>query len=357
MLVSSPTASGKTEAVCAPLIERNLGREGSWIILYIVPTRALINDLYNRLYQPCELIGIKAAKRTGEYKISQKSKPPNIILTTPESFDSMICRERHNSVHLFYNIVAVVLDEIHLLDGTPRGEQVKWLIHRLNRMLAQGKEKGYSKVEKPQIVGLSATITSLENVCKKYLGHDGRVITTCGSREIEIIGTPWNNTNTEQTLTDYLCGDQEDEKILVFCNQRKRVDELSSDMKQPLKTLGYDTYSHHGSLSKPIRERAEKKMKESGKCVLFATTTLEIGIDIGDIDFVVLDEPAYDISGLLQRIGRGNRRTQKTRVMPCTTSDLGSLIHDSMIRVAEEGWLGLDTNGPQSGVSIQQIMS
>ncbi len=143
----------------------------------------------------------------------------------------------------------------------------------------------------------------------------------------------------------------------VGSNKRKRVDEIAKEMKKELKQLGYETYSHHGSLSKNLRELAEKKMKEPGKCVLFATTTLEIGIDIGDLDLVVLDEPAYDISGLLQRIGRGNRRTSQTRVMPCTSSELGALIHESMIKAAKDGWLGPDTNGPQNGVAIQQIMS
>ena len=135
------------------------------------------------------------------------------------------------------------------------------------------------------------------------------------------------------------------------------MDEISKEMRKNLKDLGYETYSHHGSLSKPLREKAEKRMKKLGKCVLFATTTLEIGIDIGDIDLVVLDETAYDIPGLLQRIGRGNRRTNRTRVMPCTNSDLGSLVHDSMISAAKEGWLGPDMIGPQNAVAIQQIMS
>ena len=210
--------------------------------------------------------------------------------------------------------------------------------------------------KKLQIVALSATITNLEEVSKKYIGN-GTVITTQGKREIEVIGTPWENKTTEITLIDYLSTNQSDEKILCFCNKRKRVDGIAKEMQNKLKQLGYETYSHHGSLSKNLRERAEKKMKESGKCVLFATTTLEIGIDIGNIDLVVLDEPAHDIPGLLQRIGRGNRRTNQTRVMPCTSSEIESLIHESMIRAAKDGWLGPDKNGPQSGVAIQQIMS
>lgn len=355
ILISSPTASGKTEAVCAPLIERYIKRGEPWIILYVVPTRALINDLYNRLHNPCHQIGIKIEKRTGEYKFSLRSRQPNIILTTPESFDSMICRARVDGGHIFHNIVAVVLDEIHLLDGTARGEQVRWLLARLKRMLDYAKRNGMTHNDSLQVVALSATISNNEHITSQYL-NDGTVISTKGQRDILVLGDPWNKKSIERSIIDHIKTDNP-QKILVFSNSRKRVDERLKKMRNILDLFGYEAYAHHGSLSKIIREKAEKRMKKSEKCVLFATTTLEIGIDIGSIDLVVLDEPAFNISGLLQRIGRGNRRSNITKVLPCTSSDLGALIHESMIHAARDGWMGTSSYGPQHGVAIQQIMS
>ena len=93
------------------------------------------------------------------------------------------------------------------------------------------------------------------------------------------------------------------------------------EMAPRLEAHGYQVKGHHGSLSQTEREFAERSVKTARKIVLFATSTLEIGVDIGDIDLVVLDGPPPDVSAFLQRIGRGNRRTLRTRVMMCADSD------------------------------------
>lgn len=356
LLVCSATASGKTEAACAPLIESRIDSPYPWTILYISPTRALINDLYARLWNPLNRLGLRLKRRTGDYH-DNLSQIPHVLLTTPESFDSLLCRGKLKGDlgHSLIHVNAIVLDEIHLLFGTARGEQVRWLIGRLRLLRDYAQKKGWIKNADLQIIGLSATLSNPNTVANTYL-QSGELIIVPGRREIEIIN-PDKLGNLENVLPDYLETTTIPEKILVFCNKRKRVDNLASELRPCLSKLGYVVAAHHGSLSKKVREEAERLMKEEDKVVLFATSTLEIGVDIGNIDLVVLDEPAPDISALLQRIGRGNRRTNKTRVMNCINSEQESIIHTAMIEAARAGWLGTKNIGSQFAVTRQQVAS
>ncbi len=357
MLVCAPTASGKTEAVCAPLLEMNVDRREQWKILYIAPTRALVNDLYYRLYNPLSQLGYCISRVTGDHHDS--TEDARIIITTPESFDSMLCRGKvkDENDHVLATVVAVVLDEIHLLYGTPRGEQLRWLITRLRRLRDYAKNKVWTKGSDLQVVGLSATLPDPLKVCRYYLGSEGTHLIVTGQREIETVSVECCHPGIDSSLPAYLAHIDHPEKILVFCNSRKRVDTLSAEMRGTIESHGFSVRAHHGSLSKKVREEAEAALREQKAIVLFATSTLEIGIDIGDVDLVVLDGPAPDISALLQRIGRGNRRTQKTRVMACAGNMAGVIIQSAMIEAARQGFLGTCNDGACYGVIIQQLAS
>jgi len=127
-IVVSSTASGKTEAVVAPLIERFLREEWKNLaILYISPTKALVNDIYYRLNGQLEELEVSVSIKTGDNPQFNPNKPPNFLITTPESFDSLLCRHPGS----FNDIKAVVLDELHLLDNTYRGDQLRLLLKRL----------------------------------------------------------------------------------------------------------------------------------------------------------------------------------------------------------------------------------
>ena len=355
-LVISATASGKTEAVCAPLVERFIDRPGPWTILYISPTRALVNDLYQRLFPPLNRLSLNLKRRTGDYHDDLSGA--NVLLTTPESFDSLLCRGRTKGKkgHVLANVVAVVLDEIHLLHGNARGEQTRWLIERLRRLRKQAKTDGWATSDDIQVVALSATVPDPDSIVANYLGK-AHVIRVEGGRPIEVVSNQGIDQPTDEALISYLTDLSRPEKILVFANSRKRADELGGLLKGPLGTLGYQVAVHHGSLAQAEREATEAAMRNSAKIVVCATSTLEIGIDIGDIDLVVLDGPAPDLKALLQRIGRGNRRTDHTRVMPCAGSMLEVIVHSAMIQAVEDGWLGDSGSGPEFAVARQQVAS
>ena len=355
-LVCSRTASGKTEAVCAPLVERHVDRKQPWTILYVSPTRALVNDLFERLDRPLSSMPLRLARRTGDHR-QGLAPQPNVLLTTPESFDSMLCRGRTSDGHLLAPVVAVVLDEIHLLHSTPRGEQIRWLLSRLTRLREFATREGWIAEPTVQVVALSATVPDAPKVGATYLGPDAHIVTVHGGRPIEIVPVQARTPSVEDALPAYLKQETKDRKILVFSNARRRVDTLAAKLRRDLNSLGYEVRAHHGSLSQRLREQAEADMKSESKLVLFCTSTLELGIDIGDIDLVVLDSPAPSITSLLQRIGRGNRRTDVTRVMPCSGSLAEVIVNTAMIWSAQQGQFGPVEEGPSHAVARQQIAS
>lgn len=354
-LICAPTASGKTEAACAPLIERLLSGGFGWTILYISPTRALVNDLFERLWLPTQELSLRIERRTGDHR-GVTNPPPQILITTPESFDSLLCRGLRGEEHALLHVAAAVLDEIHLLHGSARGEQLRWLLERLRRVRRQAARQGWTASADLQVVALSATLPDPSIVAAAYLSC-AETLQVGGGREIEAVAVEAELPALETALPRYLAGLASPEKVLVFCNARRRVDTLATQLRSELEALGYASIAHHGSLSQGHREAAEARMKADRAVVLFATSTLEIGVDIGDVDLVVLDGPAPNVSALLQRIGRGNRRTGKTRVMACAGSLGEAIIHGAMLEMARRGSLGPDESGLQSAVTRQQIVS
>jgi len=334
-LIISSTASGKTEAVMAPLIERFLDEKWEQLaILYISPTRALVNDMYYRLREQLEELGITVSLKTGDKPRFNPDKPANILITTPESFDSLLCRYPRS----FKKIKAVILDDIHLLDNTYRGDQLRLLLRRLESIV-----ETYLN-----IYALSATIANPQEVGARYL-KNFEVIIAPGKREIEYTFV--------KSLEEIFCYSRKEnlKKLLIFCNKRASAEMLAEECK---KLWGFNkVVVHHGSLSKTIREEAEKFMKESQQGVCIATMTLEVGIDIGDIDAVVLAEPPWSISSLLQRIGRGNRRTQKNRVFVLCNSNEEKALLEQMFKIAIEGYIEPVEYSRDLSVVIQQIFS
>lgn len=290
LLVISPAATGKTEAVMAPLAEilcedyRNEVR-----ILYISPTRALVNDVMRRLEPPLFEMGLSVGRRTGEKKELREKKKPFLLITTPESFDSIISR----TPRFFQALKAVVIDEVHLIDGTERGDMVRVLLKRL-KLLLKGKP--------PLTYALSATVDR-PDVGKRYMDeHETVVVRT--PREINYFLFE-DAPDLPSKVVEFLV-ENRFRKVIAFFNSRSLAESFSRRFAIP--PFADNVVVHHGSLSRGIREEAESFML-TGKCgIICATSTLELGIDIGDIDCVVLYRPPPSISSLLQRIGRGNRR-------------------------------------------------
>jgi ATP-dependent Lhr-like helicase len=287
LIIASPTASGKTEAVIAPIVEIILSssRTDELSVLYVVPTRALCNDLYYRLHDCLQQVDVDVALQTGDKHGFDFKDPPDILITTPESLDSLICRH----ADALTGIRFVILDEIHLLDNTYRGDQLRVLIQRLILITLQT----------PKFYALSATLQNPLEIAGRYFA-DPNVVKSTGSRPIKHRVFKAVDEAINAAIADGA------KKILMFCNYRAEVEELCVECAKtyPSKRI----VVHHGKLGKKVREEAESFMKDCPNGLCVATMTLEIGIDIGDIDAVMLYGVPWSVSALLQRVGRGSRR-------------------------------------------------
>jgi ATP-dependent Lhr-like helicase len=304
-LVTAPTAAGKTEAVAAPLVERALA--GSWrapAILYVSPTRALVNDLFRRLCLPLAELGVALERRTADHPHAVGRRPPAVLVTTPESLDSLLARHPAVLSHAH----ALVLDEVHLLEGSARGDQAAVLVARLRRLVASRKPPGHL-----QVVALSATVGRPEEVERRFL-CDAVPASAPGSRPIALSIARWPGADRFAAALAARVAATGPRKVLLFVNRRQDAESLAGELAAAL-PFGGQVFAHHGSLARSVREHAEARFLSAGHAAVVATSTLELGIDIGDVDLIVLPFPPADPTAFMQRIGRGNRRTGASRVL------------------------------------------
>lgn len=367
-LLDAPTASGKTAAVLAPLIERhcppvpaNAGERPAVSILYLTPTRALVNDLHERLAVPLHDLGLKIGAKTRDSAF-RPTRPPDLLLTTPESADALLAAR----AQLFANLRAIVIDELHLFDRTPRGDQLRVLLNRIRRIRAYATQQGDAPDAAMQYAALSATLDAPEAAVARYFAP-AQVIRVGGGRAL----------NAEQ-LT--LSPDGADEflaflatfrargwrKALVFCNSRAEV-ETYATATRAASPFGHNVFVHYSNLEPRRRREVEQQFAAHEVAICFASSTLELGIDIGSIDAVILIGPPGSPASFAQRVGRGGRRRGVTPVVCCARAPLERLLFDALIAQGRD-WrleIGDEQSTPISNlqspfrpaVAIQQIFS
>lgn len=305
-ILLAPTAGGKTEAATFPVFSRML--EENWqglSVLYICPIKALLNNLEPRLSYYGSLLGRSVALWHGDISPSRKAKivaePPDILLTTPESLEVMLVSRRIDHRRLFEHLQVVIIDEVHAFAGDDRGWHLMFLLERLSQLA--GREL--------QRLGLSATVGNPDGLCD-WLANgtpsERSVINPPAEAgihpEIEI---DWvGNLNNAAIVISRL---HRGEKRLVFCDSRARVEELA----MLLRNMDVNTYVSHSCLSLEERHAAEEAFSQGNDCVIVATSTLELGIDVGDLDRVIQIDAPGTVSSFLQRIGRTGRREGTSR--------------------------------------------
>jgi ATP-dependent Lhr-like helicase len=338
VVVISPAASGKTEAVVAPAVERLLPEwRDRFSVLYVSPTRALVNDLHRRLSEPLGYLELGLARKTGDHPAIDESKLPFMLITTPESFDSLLCRH----TRIFKELSAVILDELHLLDNTPRGDQLRVLLERLRLINAD-----------IRYYALSATIDDLD-IGRRYF-PDPVVVQVPGRREIDEELMPMGDGWPERVVGELKKRDCR--KVLCFFNARSYAEEYSKLLNRPPFTNR--VWVHHASLTREAREGVEATMNREKTGLLCCTSTLELGIDIGDIDGVVLVRPPFSVSSLLQRMGRGNRRRgSNLQALGLYLNPWEKFLFETMFECAREGRLHEKSYTPALSVIPQQVCS
>ncbi len=343
-LITSATASGKTEAALAPLLERYSAEEKGLHILYLCPTRALARDLYGRLTPPLERLGVSAALKSGDTGPVSAARPPALLVTTPESLDSLLTR----TPRVFTTLRALVIDEVHLFDGGVRGDQLRCLLARLEAI------RRYAGAAPQQRVALSATVARPAEVAGRYLHPQEAVIVAVeGGRTLQAELEPLPSL---ADLSAALARRSAD-KTLVFCNTRHEVEQTAAYLRSNL-PFEAEIFVHYGNLDAGLRREVEARFAAASVAVCVSSSTLELGVDIGSIDEVALLGPPPSVSSLLQRIGRGGRRGGATYVLCLFRSPREQLRFDALLRLAHG--LGENDDMPyrfKPSVVVQQTFS
>ena len=323
LLLCSGTASGKTEAAFFPIITKLLEEKSdpSFAVLYIAPLKSLINDQYSRMDELLEETGIPVVKWHGDAPRSKKQKallnPAGIIEITPESLESMLMRRSNDIARIFHGLRYVVIDEIHTLTGSDRGNQILCQLERIS-------EKAQVN---PVRIGLSATVGNPEAAAAWLSSGTGRktVCPDIGRPKMSVMLGIEHFFHDDEAKSDgdenskkfsdagyeYIYEKSKKKKCIVFSNSREETEYTTETLRQIARYKNEpDIFSiHHGNLSATIREEAEEKLKDEEKAgVTCATVTLELGIDIGRLERIIHNGSPYTVSSFLQRLGRSGRR-------------------------------------------------
>jgi ATP-dependent Lhr-like helicase len=349
----APTAGGKTEAACFPLLSAMT--EQKWTgtsVLYLCPLKALLNNLVGRVDSYAQWLGRCAALWHGDTKESQRQRiraeAPDILLTTPESLEAMLIGVKTDHARLLGSLRTVVIDEVHAFAGDDRGWHLLAVLERLERITGRSIQR----------VGLSATVGNPAELLHWLQGagagsRTGQVVapgvqlpaTDGGGPGVKASPEPFSGPAGEVEL-DYvgsldnaaklIAALHKGEKRLVFCDSRRQVEELGAALRAREVTV----FLSHASLSVDERARSEQAFAEARDCVIVSTSTLELGIDVGDLDRVIqIDSPA-SVASFLQRIGRTGRRQGTVRNCLFLTTHKSTLLQAAgLLLLWSRGWI------------------
>ena len=317
VLVISPTATGKTESAILPVLDMLLrtSRQTKGIkILYVTPLKALNRDMLERLEWWCNNLDIKLAVRHGDTDAKERTRqsrsPPDMLITTPETLQAILpgrlMRQHLSSVRW------VIVDEVHEIADSKRGSQLSLALERLRLVTGQDFQR----------IGLSATIGSPTKVAKFLVGtnRDVEILPVTLARQINLKIVYPQPTQEDYVLAASLFTHpevaarlrlirryfEEHNSVLLFTNTRSISEVLASRFK--VWDVNLPVSIHHGSLAKPSRLAAERGLKNGELRGLVATSSLELGIDIGRIDMVIQYMSPRQVTRLIQRIGRSGHR-------------------------------------------------
>lgn len=306
LLVIGPTAGGKTEAAALPLLSRMLSEEWSGLgAVFVSPLRALANDLEVRLGELFGLVGRNVAAWHGDVSQGRRKEilrePPDLMVTTPESLEVMLVSQSVEHRRLFSELRAIVVDEVHSFGSDDRGWHLLAVTARIENLTGG---------RRLQRIGLSATVGNPEGLLE-WLSMPASqasapvksvVRSAVGARRDAEIRV--DHVESIVNASKVIAGLHHGEKRLVFCDSRARVEKVAALLRE----AGVEVFVSHSSLSKEERRQAELGFAEHSNCVMVATSTLELGIDIGDLDRVIQIDAPTTVASFLQRMGRTGRR-------------------------------------------------
>ncbi len=352
-LLVAPTASGKTEAAVLPVLSRMLQQGWQGLsVLYVCPLRALLNNLEPRLAAYTGWVGRSAALWHGDVPDGARRRlvvqPPDVLLTTPESLEAVLVTARVDERRLLVGVRVVVVDEVHAFAGDDRGWHLLAVLERLARL-----------ADRPlQRIGLSATVGNPRELLIWLQGSStGRPATVVAPpAEAPVpVDLELDHVGSLDGAATVVAALHQGEKRLVFADARRTCEELATR----LRARGVQTYVSHSSLSRDERRCAEQAFSEARNCVIVATSTLELGVDVGDLDRVVQIGAPRTVASFLQRLGRTGRRAGSTRNTLFLCRDDGELLRAAaLLRLHAEGYVeSVRPPGSPTHVYAQQVLA
>lgn len=345
VIISAATASGKTEAVFFPILTHMLAAQAKKpLTIYVSPLKALINDQWARLEQLCEQLEIQVVPWHGDISQGRKERllkdPHGCLLITPESLEGLLIRYGHSLSSVFGTLRYFVIDELHAFIDTERGKQLQSLMNRIEVALNRRFPR----------IGLSATLGEMRLAAEYLRPGAGDLVRVVVSKEngpeLKLIVKGYHNRPLSRPVMNGATGRQA-EKLgqakeglsegihdiatdlfttlrghnnLVFPNSRAKVELYADLLRRACEELGIpnEFWPHHGSLSRDIREETEHALKAGDTpATAIATTTLELGIDIGSVKSIAQIGPAPSVASLRQRLGRSGRRRGEAAILRC----------------------------------------
>ena len=324
VLILAPTGYGKTESALLPVLEQIKAEKGGIAALYITPLRSLNRDLLSRFHYWCDKLEVTRDVRHGDTTQAQRAKhrknPPRIMLTTVESLQALLMGKilrKHLSKVRF-----VIIDEIHDIVDNKRGAQLSLGLERLEE-IADFKR-----------IGISATVANEIEVGKLLCGQRPYTVVEAGKKRKMDITVDY--VSHQEKRLEKIKKLAETHRSLIFVNTRSTAEELGSWLKKNQAPVEI----HHGSLSKNVRISAEDRFKAGGLRSLMCTSSLELGIDIGDVDLVLQYGSPHQSFRLVQRVGRSGHSIGKLPKGIIFATDFDDELESEVIRsLAENGWI------------------
>ena len=289
VVIVAPTGMGKTEAFLIPILERI--REGKAVIIY--PTKALARDQERKIKHYASFVGAKVVRFDGDSDYVERrlvlSNRADIVLTNPDMVDYHL-RNTPEFRRFIENVAFIVFDELHSYSSL-LGSNIHWLMKRIGRFT------------KPQIVASTATIANPKEFAEMLFGRKfDLIVSKKGNRRMHLIMIYGNLYAIAKELALKL----RDKKVLFFANSYRSAETITWILKRE----GLNVAIHKAGLPKDVRERVEKAFRRGLLNLIVSTPTLELGIDIGDVDVVVSEIVSYP--QFVQRAGRGGRKGQES---------------------------------------------
>ncbi len=332
-VISARTAAGKTEAAFLPIVSRIVAEpQGGVRAIYAGPLKALINDQFRRLEELCAIAEIPVHKWHGDVGPAAKKRlresPSGVLLITPESIESLFVNHPECLATVFARLMFVVIDEMHSFLGTERGAHLKSLISRL----------AAKSTEPVRRVGLSATLGDI-NAARRWLrplDPDGvhliqdasdekvvrlRLYSYCVSPSRDPNPDDATGESLDIPVSEDLARDVfsafHGRTALIFANRKSEIETCADFARREASRRGLpDLFRvHHGSLSKGEREDTEESLRSGRPTATFCSSTLEMGIDIGNIQAIGQVGPTWTVSSMLQRLGRSGRKDGEPQEM------------------------------------------